>query len=92
MMADLQAGAMCHGPEFGPNAGSEAAGVPADAAGAAGRPVPLSDHRSGTDLAGDAGRSLVERCRRRLARDGACVLENLLQPPVAEAAWPEVMP
>lgn len=56
-----------------------------------GRLVDLSRYPI-TDLAGEAGRSLVERCRRRLARDGACVLEDFLQPQVAEAAWPEVMP
>ncbi len=43
-----------------------------------------------TDLESAAGRSLVELYRSRLARDGACVLENFLQPQAAETALAEI--
>jgi len=43
-----------------------------------------------TDLESEAARALVELCRTRLARDGACVLENFLRPQVAERALAEI--
>lgn len=42
------------------------------------------------DLESEAGRSLVELCRVRLARDGACVLDDFLQPQAAEGALAEI--
>lgn len=45
-----------------------------------------------TELSGAAGQALLEDCRARLARDGACVLEDFVLPEVVGAVRRELEP